>query len=148
MMRIASHRQAGFTLIELMITVAVVAVLGVVALPAYQDYVKRGKVAEATSNLSELRLRAEKWFADNRAYTGGTWTTSPALQARYFTYACTTPAMTATTYTCTATGVSTQGMGGFVYTINESNVRTSTFTGQSGWNNSTTCWVTKKNDSC
>ena len=68
------HKAHGFTLIELMVTVAIVAILGSIALPAYNQYVQRGKITEATSSLSELRLRAEKFFADNRTYlnAGGT----------------------------------------------------------------------------
>ena len=133
----------GFTLIELMITVAVIAILAAVAFPAYTNYIQRGKITEATSSLSELRLRAEKWFSDNRTYVGF----NQAIQnAKYFGYACNP--VTATAFTCTATGVANQGMTGFAYTINESNVRTSTFTGLSGWNNSTSCWVTKKGESC
>ena len=140
----------GFTLIELMIAVAVVAILGAIALPSYQSYVMRGKITEATSSLSELRLRAEKFYSDNRTYQNAGATdagfTEAVSGARYFTYDCT--AATAASFTCTATGVAGQGMGGFQYTINQSNVRTSTFTALSGWNNSGTCWVTKKGDSC
>lgn len=136
-------RIVGFTLIELMIVVAIIGFLAAIALPMYTDYIRRGKITEATSSLSELRLRAEKWFADNRTYVGFTQTIN---NARYFTFACVTP--TATTFTCTATGIGTQGMTGFQYTINEANVRGSTFTGLSGWNNSTTCWVTKQGESC
>jgi type IV pilus assembly protein PilE len=135
----------GFTLLELMITVAVIGILAAVAFPSYTNYIRRGKIAEATSNLSDLRLRAEKSFADNRAYNVGTWDTSPTLNARYFTYSCT---KAATTYTCTATGVANQGMTGFAYSINESNTRASTFTGLTSWNNSTTCWVSRKGESC
>jgi type IV pilus assembly protein PilE len=126
---------------ELLIAVAVVGILAAVALPSYTEYMQRGKITEATSSLSELRIRAEKWFADNRTYVGFNQTISGA---RYFTFACNP--VTATAFTCTATG--TAGMSGFVYTINESNGRASTFTGLSGWNNSTTCWVTRKGDSC
>ena len=137
-------RQAsGFTLIELLIVVAIVGILAAVALPAYQDYVRRGKLAEATSGLSELRLRAEKRFADNRSYAG---TSTTITGSRYFTFTC--PTLSATAYTCQANGISTQGMSGFVYTIDQDNVRSSTFTGLSGWNNSTTCWVTRKGDTC
>jgi type IV pilus assembly protein PilE len=136
-------RARGFTLIELMIVVAIVAILAAVAFPMYTNYIQRGKITEATSSLSELRLRAERWFSDNRTYVGF----NQAIQgAKYFTFAC--DPVTATAFTCTATGVANQAMGGFVYTINESNVRTSTFTSQPGWNNSTTCWVTKKGESC
>jgi type IV pilus assembly protein PilE len=145
-------RNKGFTLIELMITVAVVAILAAVALPQYTQYVQRAKITEATSTLSDLRLRAEKYFADNRTYqpnpvsgtTAGFPQTTPGT--RYFTYVCT--AATATQFACTATGIPTQGMTGFAYTINESNSRSSTFTGLTGWNDSTTCWVTRKGDTC
>ena len=135
----------GFTLIELMITVAVVGILAAVAFPSYTNYIRRGKIAEAQSSLSDLRLRAEKSFADNRAYDVGNWDTTPALNGRYFTYSC---AKAPTTYTCTATGVANQGMTGFVYSIDQNNTRASTFTGLAGWNNSTTCWVSRKGESC
>lgn len=136
-------RNLGFTLIEVLVVVAIIGILAAIAVPQYSDYVTRGKVSEATGALSELRLRAEKYFSDNRTYVGFNTTIA---NARHFTYACTTP--TATTFTCTATGVASGGMGGFAYTINESNTRASTFTGVSGWNNSTTCWVTKKGETC
>jgi type IV pilus assembly protein PilE len=138
-----NKKSRGFSLIELLTVVAIVGVLAAVAIPAYTDYVQRSKITEATANLSELRLRAEKFFADNRTYVGFNQAMSGA---RYFAYAC--DPVTASAFTCTATGVPGQGMNGFQYTINESNTRTSTFTGLSGWNNSGTCWVTKKGDSC
>jgi len=137
------HSRRGFTLIELMMVVAIVAILAAVAFPLYTDYILRGKITEATSNLSELRLRAEKWFSDNRSYVGF----NAAIQnPKYFTYACNP--VSATAFTCTATGIANQGLTGFVYTINESNVRTSAFGGLSGWNNSASCWVSKKGESC
>jgi type IV pilus assembly protein PilE len=138
-----THRSAGFTLIELLIVITIIGILAAVAMPMYGDYVKRGKITEAHSSLSELRLRAEKWFADNRSYAGFN---QVIANARYFEYNCGNP--TATAFTCTANGLANQGMGGFVYTINESNVRASTFTGQPGWNNSTTCWIKKKGETC
>ena len=136
------ERARGFTLIELMIAVAVVAILAAIAMPAYNDYSQRSKITEATSGLSELRIRAEKHFADNRTYVGF----SPTVTgAKYFAFTC--PTQTATAFTCQAVGNAAQGMNGFTYTVNEANTRTSTFT-VSGWNNSTSCWVTKKGDSC
>ena len=145
-------REAGFSLLELMITVTVIAILAAVAVPMYGDYTKRGKITEATSSLSELRLRAERWFADNRTYqpvpaSGTTAGFSTVISgARYFTYACTAP--TAATYSCTATGATGSGVTGFVYTIDQSNTKGTTITGASGWNNSSTCWITKKGETC
>jgi len=146
------RKAAGFTLIEVMVTVAIIAILAAVALPAYRDYVIRGKIAEATSDLSDLRLRAEKWFSDNRSYqtvpasgTAAGFDTS-MTGAKYFSYACTAP--TSTTFTCTATGAASEGMTGFVYTINESNVRATTITGVTGWNSCTNRWINKKGETC
>lgn len=137
------RRTRGFTLLELMIVVVVVAILGAIALPAYRDYILRGKITEAHSSLSDLRLRAEKFFSDNRTYVGFNQTISGA---RYFTYACNP--VTATAFTCTATGAANEGMTGFAYTIDQSNTRASDFTSVSGWNDCASKWISKKGEAC
>ncbi len=147
------RKASGFTLIELMITVVVVAILAAIAVPSYIQYIQRGKISEAVSNLSGARLQLEKYYADNRMYgTGGACGVAmpSGANAKYFTITCvsgTASALGDQTYTITATGLG--GVTGFQYTINESNVRTSTFSSPvTGWNNSATCWVTKKGESC
>ena len=61
-------KQRGFTLIELMITVAVVAILAAIALPSYQEQVRKSRRSEAISTLGELQLRQERWRANNPSY--------------------------------------------------------------------------------
>ena len=51
------------------------------------------------------------------------------------------------TYTGTATGIAAEGMGGFVYTINQANLKTSTITA-SGWSGNGNCWAIRKDGSC
>lgn len=129
--------QRGFTLIELMIAVALVAILAAVALPSYQDYVRRGNIPEATGGLGQGRIAMEQWFQDNRTYVGAT---CPGNGKNFNFTGC--DAATATTFTITATG--TGGMAGFIYTIDHDNARAST----TPWGNGATCWITRKGESC
>ncbi len=138
----------GFTLIELMIVVVVVAILAAVAVPAYTEYIQRGKLVEATSSLSEMRVRMEQYFQDNRTYVGAcvAGTAAPLPAGRYFTYACTN--LSTTGFTVTATGITAQGTSGFTYSVDQTNVRT-TVALPTGWTGAgSTCWVLKKDGSC
>lgn len=144
-------RNKGFTLVELMIVVAIIAILSAVAIPAYNDYVRRGKIAEAMTNLSGLRVQMEQFYQDNRTYlAGGVCSVGAApLSTQYFAYTC-APGALADTYTITATGVGS--MAGFGYTIDQANFRMSAINAAlvPGWNNPVTnnCWVTKPGGKC
>ncbi len=147
------HGRNGFTLIEILVVIAIVAILAALALPSYSDYVRRGKIPEATSNLADMRVKLEQWFQDNRTFVGacaGGATLPPASpQVKYFTFACSN--LAATTYTVTAAGVAAQGMNGFTFTIDQANAKTTTLTSASTWVAADTtynCWITKKGDSC
>jgi type IV pilus assembly protein PilE len=64
-------RHRGFTLIELMIAIAVIAILTKVAYPSYRDYMKRGYRASAQSLMLDLANREQQYLLDNRSFLGG-----------------------------------------------------------------------------
>jgi type IV pilus assembly protein PilE len=141
----AIHR--GFTLIELMIVVAIVAILASVALPSYNDYLMRGRLAEAHGELAAMRSKLETFYLDNRTYVGAcaAGTVAPMPTGKYFTYSC--PTLTATTYLVRATGTAGEQTAGFTYTIDQANARATTAV-PAGWTTNATCWVTKKGGLC
>lgn len=136
--RTFAKRAAGFTLMEVMITVAIIGILSAIAIPSYSDYVTRGKLVEAHSTLANMRVRLEQFYQDNRTYVG-----APACAAtgKYFTYTC--PTLNATQFTAQASGIAAEGTGSFTFTIDQANVR-GTPAAPSGWTTSNPCWVSKK----
>lgn len=143
-----ARKIGGFSLIELMVVVAIIGILTSIAMPAYQDYVIRGKIPEATSGLATKRIHMEQFFQDNRTYAGSDVAPFPCANdvasSRYFNFSC-VAAPTATTYTLQAVGK--DSMAGFTYTVNQNNVKTTTTT-KPGWTGNASCWVTKKGGQC
>jgi type IV pilus assembly protein PilE len=149
--KVSSQRDRGFTLIELMITVAIAAILASIAIPSYQAYVRRGQLSEAFSTLSDMRVKMEQWYQDNKFYgvdlnSTACPTLAPTYGAfpiagKYFTISCGgLGAAPAQTFTLTATG--TTGLTtGYSYTLNQTGIKgTTSFAGQSS---AAACWLTK-----
>jgi prepilin-type N-terminal cleavage/methylation domain-containing protein len=134
------RKHAGFTLVELMIVVAIVAILAAIAIPSYLRFQSKAKTAEATNNLGAIRAAEETYRAENDTYlactaspAGGGVNATPVawVDAGGFTaigfvpdgdvrylYAVAVPS--ATTYTATATGdLDADGVAA-VYTVTES----------------------------
>ncbi len=132
----------GFSLIELMVVVAIVGILASVALPAYDQYIAKGRVPEATSALATKRAQLEQFFQDNRTYVD-----APACaneSSTNFDFSCAD--LTASTYSIIATGKGP--VAGLKYSIDQANVR-KTLSVPSGWSSpSTNCWATGKGGKC
>jgi type IV pilus assembly protein PilE len=143
----AHGREAGFTLIELMIAVAIIAILAAVAYPQYSSYVTRSRLAEATGTLSITRVRMEQYYQDNRNY-GASACGVAMPTGDYFTYTCGWGTTTTNqSYVLTATGKSSAGMGGYTFTVNQDNLqRTTAFTGATSV--PVNCWLRRAGDTC
>lgn len=107
------NRERGFTLIELMVVVAIIAILAAIAIPVYGEQVRKARRAEATRSIGDLQLRLERWRAENPCFgqsgsTGcgtftesGTYPTAPTSD--YYTITPVIASATATTaYSITA----------------------------------------------
>ena len=147
---------AGFTLIEVMITVAIIAILAAIALPSYTDYVTRGKIPEATTGLSAMQAQMEQYYQDNRQYTAvGTNTppcptTAPATTSGGSSNFIITCTITNQTFLATARGKASGVMADFGYTIDQKGNKQTTNLPPSGkWGTATVdCWVTKTGGAC
>ena len=154
-----THRPAvardtrGFTLVELMIAVAIISILAAVAMPVYTDYVTRSRLADASTGLSTVRAQMERYFQDNRTYASiGTFTTPCAAGAAStrtfgsFVVSCSgTP--TATQFVLQAVG--SGPVSGFTYTIDQNDMRATTAVPSGkGYSTCTTSWILKKGAPC
>lgn len=148
------QRSRGFTLIEVMVTVAIVAILSAIAFPSYTQYIQRARIVEAVSTLSDMRNKMEQYFQDNRTWNPpgpaiapcnpGTVAPLPAA-TQFFTFAC--GGLGANTYTVTATGNAGTAMAGFAYSVDQANLRT-TVALPAGWVVTPNCWVLKRDGTC
>lgn len=137
----ARTTQAGFTLIEVMVVVAIVGILTAIALPSYRDYILRGQLVDATNLLSANRANMERFFQDNRTYVGATC----AATQGYFTLSCPNPSSSGYVLIAQGTGPA----AAFKYTVDQQDVRSTVISPNGPWPAGTfACYVMKKGQTC
>ena len=67
-MKLIKQAKRGFTLIELMIVVAIIGILAAVAIPAFMDYMKRSKKTEASLQLNKIGKNSKRAYMENSTY--------------------------------------------------------------------------------
>lgn len=148
----ASRPLRGFTLIEVLVTVAIVAILGAIVMPIYKDYVVRGRLTDATTGLATMRAQMERYYQDNRTYADVNGFVSPCHAGDdstrtygSFLISCKGDP-TATTFVVQAVG--SGPMDGYTYTINQLDVRATAAIPAVWGSQCATKWIIKKGDTC
>ena len=136
-------RQRGFSLMEIMVAVAIVGILSAIALPAYNQHILRTKLSGGFTSLGTVELTAEQYWANNRTYVG--LDTSGRLPAAITDFTFAASNLGVSTFTVTATGRA--AALGFTYTIDHTGAKKTTQV-PTGWTTSTTCWVDRKGGLC
>lgn len=121
-------KSSGFTLIELMITIAIIAILAGIAIPSYQNYILKSRRADGKAAVLAVQLKEEKWRANNVSYTS---TLADLLMPTtssdgYYTVAISDNTDTAYTITATHTGVQTADKDCKTLMIDEEGTKTAT----------------------
>lgn len=134
------NRVRGFTLIELMVTVAVLGILAAIAFPSYQEYLRKGRRVDAKTSLMNAAQAMERYYTENNKYTDaavGTVFPAASLEGDY-TLSFATGSPTANAYTIQAAPSSSRQSADKCGTFTISNTGQKGVTG--GTLNSSACW--------
>ena len=135
-------RKRAFSLIELLVAVAIMAILTAIAMPSYASYISRSRIGDALGPLAQYRLQMEQASQDNGNYGLTACAVTPPIDTLYFRFGC-TPGAGAQTFVATATGHG--AMAGYGFSVNQTGAQTtSAFPGRSAL--PATCWLSRIGD--
>jgi type IV pilus assembly protein PilE len=142
----------GFSLIELMITIAIIGILAAIAIPTYTSYIQQSHRSEAIRSLTSFRQALERCYSQNYSYLNAPAATPPtpcpaapgtATTSTNGYYAITYSNMTATTYTLTATAAGAQAKDTACTTFVVTYAGAQTAQTSGGTDSTATCWGSK-----
>lgn len=138
-MKLTNKREKAFTLMEIMLVLAIFAILVGIAIPEYNKYKLKGNRTQAISAVTEAAQREEQWYSDNGAYTAnlGDLDMPAAVPGGQYTLAAAAP--TSDEFTITATAISGQQVDSNcrTFSLDQAGRRRSK---DSDGNPSTGCW--------
>jgi len=134
------QRQSGFTLIEIMVVVAILGILSAIAMPSYTSYVMRARLVEAHSALASAQPRLESHWANEHTYEG--FSAVPG-NTDNFDYDLTEADKSKYTLTATGKGAAL----GFGFSIDQDGTRVTT-DAPAGWTTRDDCWIDRKEGLC
>jgi type IV pilus assembly protein PilE len=130
----------GLTLVEVMVTVAIVAILASVALPAYTGYVTRSRVPAALDALNSVATRLEQRYQDTGNYANGSACGVTMPTVNFFTLTCALGSGGSANQSFTVTATGSGSLSGYSYTINHQGVRATPSHPKGA---KTNCWTIK-----
>lgn len=137
---------AGFSLVELMVALAIAAIIGAFALPSYRDHMMRTRIPEATSGLLLTAMRLEQFYQDRRSYRDGDDCGAELPRSAFFSFRC-EPAADGQSFLLEATGTA-GAMDGFTYTLDQQG-NTKTTKLPVAWGKAPLdCWVSRRGGAC